>query len=227
MGAGSAASFLRKGHSDVPWATFGYMVASQRSPTMSASRGIRTGAAIGTVGGALRAAGSFAPSLIASDTARTWLYVGIDMCLALGLASLFLARRQGMRAAAILGCSLTLGGLIVGRLGPFMTNLDLYPVTAAAVAIGAEVIKEEVVEPVRVSEGTSSSKIFATDGHGLGGYRTSIRLDGQPIVRSRRRVRLTSRLSGGPGPTRRAIVRLASVPSRLPLRSTRCAGWRP
>ncbi|HEX2455538.1 MAG TPA: hypothetical protein VHI99_17705 [Vicinamibacterales bacterium] len=34
--------------------------------------------------------------LIASDDARTWLYVGIDMCLALGLSSLYLARRQGM-----------------------------------------------------------------------------------------------------------------------------------
>jgi hypothetical protein len=103
---------------------------------MSASRGIRTGAVIGTVGGGLRAAGSFAPRLIASDDARTWLYVGIDICLAFGLLSLYLAPRQGVRAAGTLGSFLALGGLIVGRIGPVMTDLDLYPVTAAAVAIG-------------------------------------------------------------------------------------------
>jgi hypothetical protein len=103
---------------------------------MSASRGIRMGAVIGTVGGVLRAAASFAPRLIASDDARTWLYVGIDICLALGLLSLYLARRHSMRAAGTLGAFLALGGLIVGRIGPVMTDLDLYPMTAAAVAIG-------------------------------------------------------------------------------------------
>jgi len=109
---------------------------STHNPTVSASRGIRTGAVVGTVGGAARAAGSFAPRLIASDDARTWLYVGIDICLALGLVSLYLARRQGMRAVGILGSFLGLGGLIAGRIGPAMTDLDLYPVTAATVAIG-------------------------------------------------------------------------------------------
>jgi hypothetical protein len=102
---------------------------------MSASRGIRTGAVIGTVGGALRAAGSFAPTLIASDDARTWLYVGIDICLALGLSSLYLARRQGMRVAGTLGSLLALGGLIAGRIGPVMTDLDLYPVTVQRVPV--------------------------------------------------------------------------------------------
>ena len=103
---------------------------------MSASSAIRTGAVAGTAGGALRAAGSFAPTLIASNDVRTWLYVGIDICLALGLSSLFLARRQRMRAAGTLGFFLALGGLIAGRLGPLLTDLDVYPVTAAAVAIG-------------------------------------------------------------------------------------------
>jgi hypothetical protein len=103
---------------------------------MSASRGIRTGAVIGTVGGVLRAAGSFAPSVIASDDARTWLYVGIDICLVLGLSSVYIARRHGMRAAGTLGAFLALGGLVAGRIGPVLTDLDLYPVTAAAVAIG-------------------------------------------------------------------------------------------
>jgi hypothetical protein len=103
---------------------------------MSASRAIRTGAVIGTVGGALRAAGSFAPRLIASDDARTWLYGGIDICLALGLVSLYLPRRQRMRAAGTRGAFLALGGLIAGRIGPAMSDLDLYPVTATAVVIG-------------------------------------------------------------------------------------------
>jgi len=73
---------------------------------------------------------------IASDDARTWLYVGIDVCLAFGLLSLYFRRRQGMRAAGILGSFLALGGLIAGRIDPLMTDLDLYPVTAAAVVVG-------------------------------------------------------------------------------------------
>jgi hypothetical protein len=103
---------------------------------MSARRGIRSGAVIGTVGGVLRAAGSFAPGLIASNDARTWLYVSIDVCLALGLLSLYLARRQGMRAAGMFGLFLAICALIAGRIGPVMTDLDLYPVTAAAVVLG-------------------------------------------------------------------------------------------
>lgn len=110
------------------------------NPTMSASRGIRTGAVIGTVGGALRAAGSFAPRLIASDDARTWLYVAIDICLALGLSSLYLQRRQSIRPTGTIGSFLALGGLIVGRIAPVLTDLDLYPVTAAAVVIGVAML---------------------------------------------------------------------------------------
>jgi hypothetical protein len=95
---------------------------------------------IGTVGGALRAAASFAPALIVSDTARTWLYVAIDICLAVGLSSLYLARHRGMSAAGTAGSVLALAGLIVGRIGPVVTDLDLYPVTAAAVAIGVVIL---------------------------------------------------------------------------------------
>ena len=78
---------------------------------MSASRGIRTGAVVGTVGGAVRAAGSFAPRLMASDDARTWLYVGIDICLALGLVSLCTSR--GVKACAGPGFSGLFWGLAV------------------------------------------------------------------------------------------------------------------
>jgi len=107
---------------------------------MTVSRGIRTGAVIGTVGGALRAAASFAPGLIASGAVRTWLYVGIDICLALGLLSLYLAGHRGMGAAGTVGSVLALAGLIVGRIGPLISDLDLYPVTAATVAIGVVIL---------------------------------------------------------------------------------------
>jgi hypothetical protein len=103
---------------------------------MSATHVIRTGAVIGTAGGALRAAGAFAPRLIASDDARTWLYVGIDICLALGLLSLYLARRQRMRAVGTLGLFLAIGGLIAGRISPIVTEVVLYPVTAATIVVG-------------------------------------------------------------------------------------------
>ena len=41
-----------------------------------------------------------------------------------------------MRAAGTIASFLALGGLIAGRIGPAMTDLDLYPVAAATVAIG-------------------------------------------------------------------------------------------
>ena len=106
------------------------------NPAMSATRAIRAGAVIGTVGGALRVASSFAPVWITSDGARTSLYITIDICLALGLLSLYRLRRQGMRASGLLGSFLALGGLVAGRIGPVIAGLDLYPVTAAAVALG-------------------------------------------------------------------------------------------
>jgi hypothetical protein len=39
----------------------------------------------------------------------------------------------------VIGCFLALGGLIAGRAVPAMTQVDLYPETAAAVAIGVVV----------------------------------------------------------------------------------------
>jgi len=49
---------------------------------MTADKVVRAGAVLGVIGGVVRAAGSFAPMLIASDDARTRLYVAIDVCLA-------------------------------------------------------------------------------------------------------------------------------------------------
>jgi hypothetical protein len=107
---------------------------------MIASRVLRTGAVIGVIGGGLRAAGSFASRLIVSDAMRTWLYVATDIGLTVGLSSIYVARRHGMRAAGTIGSFLALGGLIAGRIRPAVTDLDLYPVTAGAVVIGVLVL---------------------------------------------------------------------------------------
>jgi len=106
---------------------------------MIASRVVRTGAVIGVIGG-LRAAGSFASRLIVPDDMRTWLYVAIDIALAVGLLSIYVGRRHGMRASGTIGSFLALAGLIAGRISQAVTDLDLYPVTAGAVAIGVLVL---------------------------------------------------------------------------------------
>jgi hypothetical protein len=70
---------------------------------MIASRVVRSGAVIGVIGAGLRAAGSFASKLIVSDDIRNWLCVAIDTGLAVGLLSIYVARRHGMRAAGTIG----------------------------------------------------------------------------------------------------------------------------
>ena len=103
---------------------------------MIADRVVRAGAVLGVIGGALRAAASFAPSLVTSDDARTGLYVVVDTCLAAGLLSIYVPRRHRMRAGGVIGFFLALGGLIATRASRAITQVDLYPETAAAVAIG-------------------------------------------------------------------------------------------
>lgn len=103
---------------------------------MAADRIVRAGAVLGVLGGGLRVAGSFAPALIASDQARTWLYVTIDVCLTAGLLSIYLPRRHRMSTAGLIGFWLALVGLIVARTSPAVTNVNLYPVIAAAIALG-------------------------------------------------------------------------------------------
>ena len=88
------------------------------------------------MGGGLRAAGSFAPALIASPHARTWLYVTIDVCLTAGLSSVYLPQRQRMSAAGHIGFLLALVGLIAARTSAAVTDANLYPAMAAAIAIG-------------------------------------------------------------------------------------------
>ena len=61
---------------------------------MTRSTLIRTGALMAIGGGALRAAASFAPTLIQSDLVRESVYVVVDVCLASGLLA-FYSRPQG------------------------------------------------------------------------------------------------------------------------------------
>lgn len=66
--------------------------------------------------------------------------MSLSIRLAVGLLSIYVARRHGMRVAGIIGSFLALGGPLVGRISPAVTDLDLYPVTAGAVVIGILVL---------------------------------------------------------------------------------------
>lgn len=103
---------------------------------MSARSLIRAGAVLGVIGGGLRVVASFAPRLIASAAARTWLYVAIDTCLIAGLLSIYVPGRRRIRAVGRVGAWLALVGVLAIRIGPVLTRIDLYPVAAAAVAVG-------------------------------------------------------------------------------------------
>jgi hypothetical protein len=103
---------------------------------VTASGLVRTGALLGVAGGVLRAAGSFAPTLIASNDARVWLYAVTDVCLTAGLLSVYASRRHHLRAAGSSGLFLALVGFIANWIVPAITHADVYPITAAAIAIG-------------------------------------------------------------------------------------------
>jgi hypothetical protein len=127
---GAVASFTSKCCDDV----YRYTHAVDADPV------VRAGAVLGVIGGTLRAAGSFAPTLIASDDARTWLYLTIDVCLTAGLLSICLPRRHRMSAAGLIGSFLAIVGLIAARTSSALTHVDLYPITAAVVTIGVMVL---------------------------------------------------------------------------------------
>jgi hypothetical protein len=97
---------------------------------------VRTGAALAVVGGVLRAAGSFAPMLIASNDARVWLYAVTDVCLTAGLLSVYASRRRYLRAAGSIGFFLALVGFIANWIVPAIIHADVYAITAAAIVIG-------------------------------------------------------------------------------------------
>jgi len=106
------------------------------NPAMPAGSLVRAGAVLGVLGGGLRIAGSFAPILIASAAARNRLYFVIDTCLIAGLLSIYVARGRRMSAGGRVGVLVALVGLLAIRIGPALTLVDVYPVAAAAVAVG-------------------------------------------------------------------------------------------
>src|SRR5262245_15249836 len=110
------------------------------SKQTSENRLVHAGARLGVLGGVLRAAGSFAPTLIASDTMRAWLYIVIDVCLAAGLFSIYLRRRHRMSTAGFIGLFLALAGLITNNIGPAVTHVNLYPIAAPAIAVGVSTL---------------------------------------------------------------------------------------
>ena len=112
----------------------------RNNPASTVGRVVRAGAMLGVIGGGLRAAGSFAPTLIAPNDARTWLYIVIDVCLTAGLLSIYLPRRHRVSALGSIGFFLALAGLIANRTSPAITNVDLYPIAAASIAIGVTVL---------------------------------------------------------------------------------------
>jgi hypothetical protein len=107
---------------------------------VAGDRLIRAGALLGVIGGGLRAIGSFAPTLVASNRSRTGLYVVIDLCLTAGLVSIYALRRHRMSAAGVIGFFVALVGLIATRASGALAPVDLYPLSAAAVAIGVFVL---------------------------------------------------------------------------------------
>lgn len=100
---------------------------------------IRAGGMAAIVGGILRAAASFAPSLD-SDTERQLLYLVVDMFLLLGLLGFYELRHQDVGRTGALGFSLALVGLLVVRSSRAISGLDLYPVGAMAVVGGLIVL---------------------------------------------------------------------------------------
>ena len=88
------------------------------------------------VGGALRAAASFAPTLIQSDLARESLYVVVDACFAAGLLAIGSLRPQRAGRWGTAGLTLAFAGIATVRANRLISTTDLYPAGALAIAVG-------------------------------------------------------------------------------------------
>ena len=96
---------------------------------MSSAALIRAGGMAAIVGGVLRAAASFAPS-VCSDIQQQLLYLMVDMFLLVGLLGFYGLRHQDVGRTGALGFLLALFGLIVVRSSQVIPGLDLYPMGA-------------------------------------------------------------------------------------------------
>ena len=97
---------------------------------------IRIGALTAIAGGALRAAGSFAPVVIRSDRGRESLYVTIDVALAVGLLAFFSQRGKRLGPWGVAGLAFALVGITTVRANQLITTADLYPLGALMIACG-------------------------------------------------------------------------------------------
>ena len=95
---------------------------------------IRAGATAAIAGGVLRSAASFAPVVIASDLGREFLYVVIDVCLAIGLLAFYSQRSGPLERWGSTGLVLALVGIATVRGNRLISTADLYPVGALAIA---------------------------------------------------------------------------------------------
>jgi len=94
----------------------------------------RIGATIGILGGVMRAAGSFAPTLLTSAFARESLYLAVDICLGACLASFYLI--PTLKRSARVGTTIALIGVIGVRLDRALSHGVLYAAAAFATAVG-------------------------------------------------------------------------------------------
>jgi hypothetical protein len=102
---------------------------------MSRATLIRAGGMAAIVGGILRAAASFAPS-VGSDIEQQLLYLLVDIFLLLGLLGFYELRHQDVGQAGALGFMLALVGLLVVRSSRAIPGFDLYPAGALTFAGG-------------------------------------------------------------------------------------------
>ena len=100
----------------------------------------RTAGLLAIAGGLLRAAGSFAPVVVASDLARESLYIVIDVCLTVGLVGFYAQRSKRVGWSGAAGFALALVGIVTVRANRAIATVDLYPAGALAIACGVIVV---------------------------------------------------------------------------------------
>ena len=100
----------------------------------------RLGALAAMAGGLLRAAASFAPTVIRSDVERKSLYVVVDVCLSVGLLGFWRSRTEALGRRGAIGLALALAGIATVRANPFVSAVDLYPAGALITACGVVVL---------------------------------------------------------------------------------------
>jgi hypothetical protein len=97
---------------------------------------LRAAGLVAIMGGALRAAASFAPVVIHSDIERESLYVVVDLCLSIGLVGFNARHSKSIGWPGAAGLALALVGFATVRANRAISTVDLYPAGALAIACG-------------------------------------------------------------------------------------------